>query len=95
MGGYSRRRNGVRCSTRRMQAMNIPDVIKSIDPLIRKVDLIDVFHCSEEEYLKIRRRELCRKAAFCRNIGMHKLLDLFYPISKPLMEKLWGGIWIH
>jgi len=59
--------------------------------LITKVDLIDTFSCSNAEYLKIRRGELKRHALGCKqDMRVFSFLNLFYPLSKPIMEKLYG-----
>lgn len=63
------------------------EYIKNLSPLIVRVELADTFHCSHEDYYKIRRKELKRKA---KSSAGWRSINIFYPYSKPLMEKLWG-----
>ena len=70
---------------------SIEEIIREASPLIVRCDLVDVFHCSDEEYYKIRREELKSKS---RGSIWFKVLNTAYPYTKPLMEKLWGAVYL-
>lgn len=50
------------------------------------VYLFDEYRVTRSKYLVIRRKELKRHA---RGAKLHGILDVLYPLSKPLLERLY------